>query len=405
MNITGSLQKKHKRWYVFLNLYSKEGKRYQKSVDTRLSVNGNNLRKAKQFLKDILAEYSKNNVVYRDNQLFCDYIVEWLQNHKPNVQQSTFESYEKAIYGVIYPYFKEKRIRLQDLTHHDLKAFYRVMTDKGNSASTLRKYHANIRKSLQDAMIDELVGRNVADLVRLPKVPKYVAGYYNATQVKALLETTRGHILETAILLTVYYGLRRSEVAGLMWSNIDFDNRTFVIKVTKVKQKTTIVKERTKNNSSYRTLYMWDNIYNHLKRLNVKQKADKLAFGNAYKDNDFVCRWEDGTPIKLNYFTGAIKIFAPKANLPIIRFHDLRHSCASVLIANGVDIKEIQNLLGHSDIHTTSEIYTHMEFEQKKRVSKVMEDILFGDVTQMLPERDFEVKNSKKQTFPGIKKA
>lgn len=191
---------------------------------------------------------------------------------------------------------------------------------------------------------------------------------------------SKGHILETAILLlTVYYGLRRSEIAGLKWGNIDFINKTITIKTIVVKQKTVVVKDRTKNQSSYRTMPMSDEVHRHLRKLKTSKAENKLFYGNSYIDSDFVCRWGSGEPIKLEYYFNATKRIVKKAGLPSIRFHDLRRSCTTLISSMGFDLKKIQQWLGHSDISITFKLYVHMTYEDKINVSDALAGGFFGN--------------------------
>ena len=380
--MTGSLQVRRGTYHVVLNTYDKNGERKPKWVNTKLRADGGNKRKAEKFLRDLLTAEENKIVDFSTDLLFADYIVEWLDGYKDKVELITWEGYEKVVKNYIFPYFKERKIKLQDLTHLDIKAYYKSLTDRGLSASTIKHHHANIRKSLKDAMIDQLISRNVADLAELPKVNQYVASYYNAEQIAQLIEAAQGSKLETAILLASYYGLRRSEVAGLKWQNVDMANKTITIKTTMVKQKTLIVKDRTKNKKSHRTMPLVDVVYHHLRALQKSQMRDKMFFGNAYNDNDFVCKTEDGNPINLDYYTVYVKKIMKKAGLPLIRFHDLRHSCATMLLNMGFDMKMIQEWLGHSDIGTTSKIYAHMEYKLKETAANAISERLSRRLTR-----------------------
>jgi integrase len=174
------------------------------------------------------------------------------------------------------------------------------------------------------------------------------------------------------VILGAFYGLRRSEIVGLKWDAIDFEKKTLTIKhtVTEVTldgKITTIAKDRTKTKSSYRTLPLVAPFEELLHRLKAEQELNQKVCGKAYcKDYlDYIYVNEIGERIKPGYITQHFAIVLKNHNLKKIRFHDLRHSCASLLYANGVSLKEIQEWLGHSDISTTSNIYTHLDFSSK----------------------------------------
>lgn len=177
-----------------------------------------------------------------------------------------------------------------------------------------------------------------------------------------------------------FYGFRRSEVLGLRWSSIDFKNNKIKVEHTAilVGAKTTYVDD-TKTKSSFRTLPLISNVKEYLLKLKEKQKQDKEIFGDSYQDNDYICKWVDGRPILPNYVTQKFKEIITKNDLEPIRFHDLRHSSASLLIQLGFSLKDIQEWLGHGDVSTTGNIYTHLLFESKIEIGdRLQEQLLIG---------------------------
>ena len=173
-------------------------------------------------------------------------------------------------------------------------------------------------------------------------------------------------------LLAAFYGLRRSEAIGLKWSAIDFQQKTITIRHTVTQMcvdgKSILVeKDRTKTKSSYRTLPLVPPFEELLYKLKYQQETNRSLCGKSYnnKYNDYIYVNELGELIKPGYITQRFPQFLRKKGMKEIRFHDLRHSCASLLYSNGVSLKEIQEWLGHSDISTTSNIYTHLDFSSK----------------------------------------
>ncbi|OQB13743.1 MAG: putative prophage phiRv2 integrase [Firmicutes bacterium ADurb.Bin193] len=362
---SGSLQVKNGKYYAVLNLKDNAGKRKQKWVDTGIESNGNNKRLANKALRDILQEYDDKKVVADKPIFFSDYILAWLEGMKFNIEPNTWESYQYTIDKHIIPYFKKQKVLLQDLEPIHIQKYYTLKLKEGLSPNTIKHHHANIRKSLQDALLQNIIPYNVADRVKLPKINKFNAKFYTANQINTLLEKSKGSIIEPAIFLTAYYGLRRSEILGLKWSAIDFQNKSITISTTVTAMKTILEKERTKNLSSNRTLPLIPEVECYLKKLKAKQSELMLLQGTSYVRNDFVCKWDNGKPLKPDYISRIFKKVLEDNNLPIIRFHDLRHSCASMLSSIGYDIKKIQEWLGHSDITTTANLYTHIEYKAK----------------------------------------
>lgn len=240
----------------------------------------------------------------------------------------------------INPYFKDKGLTLSELTPKHIQDYYLYSLNVEKvSANTVIHRHANIRKALQYALKLGLIDFNPADRVERPKKNKYVATTYNEKELENLFSVVKGKRIEFAVTLGAFYGLRRSEIVGIKWDAIDFERKTFTIKhtVTEVMldgKVTMVDKERTKTKSSYRTLPL-------------------------------VKPFEELELVRPNFITQNFTIVLANNKLKKIRFHDLRHSCASLLYAHGVSLKEIQEWLGHSDISTTSNIYTHLDYSSK----------------------------------------
>ena len=248
--------------------------------------------------------------------------------------------------------------------------------DEGLSANTVKHCHANIRKSLADLVFEGVLPFNAADRVKLPRIEKYHASYYTAEQLKELIRIAKGTNIETAVMLATYYGLRRSEVCGLKWNAIDFEHKTIEIKSTTVRVTTVIREDKTKSESSHRILILLPEVEKHLKELKTKQAEDKELYGNTYIETDYVLRWDNGEPYLPEYISSRFAKLLKDNNMPHIRFHDLRHSFASALLEEGVSMKAVQELLGHSDFSTTANIYSHVTDEAKTKALNQISDTL-----------------------------
>ena len=371
--MTGSIQTKNGKFYAVLNYRNKEGKRKQKWVATNLEIRGNK-RKAEMFLQKALLNYSDISELGTD-LMFDDYIFKWLLSMKGELETSTYEGYKNIIDHHIRPYFKRKKIKLSELTPKDISAYYAYKLEK-LSASTIKRHHANIRKCLQSALIEGMITSNPADRVKLPKANKYNAQFYDSEQVKVMLDRIKGVDIEPIVILCSYYGLRRSEVLGLKWSAVNFTNDTIRIINTITKTYTYCEKERTKNRSSNRTLPLIPVVKEYLLKLKAKQAKNRRLFGNCYVETEYICVKMDGSVFTPDEVSHKFKLFLKKSKLLHIRLHDLRHSCASLLIAQGVDIKVIQEWLGHSSIATTGNIYGHLQFKQKVETGAILESLL-----------------------------
>ena len=264
-------------------------------------------------------------------------------------------------------------LKLRKLTPKHIQDYYTYeMNVQGVTANTVIHRHANIRKALQYAVRTGLLDYNPADRVERPKKEQFAGSIYNDKELGQLFEVTKGDPIELGVILAAFYGLRRSEVVGLRWDAIDFEKKTITIRhtVTQVSlngKSTVISKDRTKTKSSYRTLPLVKPFEELLHRLKKQQEENRKLCGSAYckKYMDYIYVNELGERIKPNYITQHFPLVLQKNGMRKIRFHDLRHSCASLLFANGVSLREIQEWLGHSDISTTSNIYTHLDFNSK----------------------------------------
>lgn len=369
--MTGSLQEKNNKFYVVLN-YKVEGKRKQKWISTGLDIKDNK-RKAIQKMNDILKEYNDEKLIGTSKMLFSDFMLEWLEIVKPSIRASTFCAYERVVKGHIVPYFKKSNLKIQDLKPLHIQKYYTEKL-KEVSGNTVIKHHANIHKALSYAVTIELIQHNPSDNITLPKKKKFKTNYYDIEQINKLLNIVKNTPLETPVLLTSYYGFRRSEVLGLKWSAVDFKQNVIHVDHTATLVGSKIVyDDATKNKASCRTLPLDKNIKLYLQKLKKKQLEDKMLIGNCYNDNDYICKWQDGHMLKPNYVTQAFKSLLDKNDMPLIRFHDLRHSSATMLLNLGYSIKDIQEWLGHGDYSTTANVYAHLQFESKVDMANKIE--------------------------------
>ena len=272
---------------------------------------------------------------------------------------------------VISPYFREKGITLKELTAKDIQDFYLKQLERV-SASSVIHYHSNIHKALKYAVKLDLIPGNPADKVERPKKEKFSASFYDADEINKLFEVSKGTKLEIPILLGAFYGLRRSEAIGLKWEAVDFEHDTITIKhtVTSVNldgKHILVPQDTTKTKSSRRTLPLVPFVKERLLSLQKEQKENRRLCGRCYNREfeDYICVNEIGDLIKPEYISSTFATFLEENGMRRIRFHDLRHSCASLMLSSGVPMKQIQEWLGHSDFSTTANIYAHLEYSSK----------------------------------------
>lgn len=317
---------------------------------------------------------------------FTDFLLDLLKIMKLKVRPTTYASYEITIESRVIPYFKEKHpnLRLDAVTAKHIQDYYAYeMNVRKVSANTVKHRHANIHKALSYAYKTDLIQTNPADKVELPTIDKFVGHFYNAAQLEEMFKIFKGDPAEFGVIAASFYGLRRSEVLGLRWDAIDFEEKTITIRhtvnETRIDGKYTLVlADTTKTKSSYRTPPLVAPFEAILKRMKTEQEENRKLCGNCYCQDylGYIYVNELGELIKPGYLSSHVPAVLKEHNMPPIRFHDLRHSCASLLFSQGVSLKEIQAWLGQSTIGTTANIYTHLDENNKLSSANAILSIL-----------------------------
>ena len=245
-----------------------------------------------------------------------------------------------------------------------------------------RQYHANIHKALKYAVKMDLIPFNPADKVERPKKQRYIADYYRQEELERLLEASKDHPYSLLIQMTAFYGLRRSEALGARWSRVDWENKTILLDTKIIEYKENgkvIVKtvEEMKNKSSRRTLPLPDPVYEMLCEEREKQDMYRRMFKGSYnrKYDDYICVDQLGGLIRPNRVTQRFADLIKQYGLRKIRFHDLRHTFASILINQDVPLLNVSTFLGHSDLSTTANIYAHLDKSKKQESADVISSI------------------------------
>ena len=397
--MTGRLTVKNGKYYVVISYQDEHGKNKQKWAATGLDAK-NNKRAAEEVMREIIANFNNEETptssmrsTVKDKLLFGDYLTQWIEIAKPNLQTSTYAGYKGKIKHIA-PYFNERKITLQGITPTDIQTYYAWLLDNGKTIQTCTHAHVIIRRALEIAYRTDLIPVNPAAKVEKPKSPKYEAKYYDLKQLHTLFECLKGDKYELMYKMTAFYGLRRSELCGMKWNSIDFDKNTLTLNSSVVQTSVNgklllIQKDVMKNASSKRTMPLIPEIKEALLKLKEQQDKNKAYFKNGYNQQytDYVWVDDIGKLVNPNTVTCHFKSFLAQHGLPKIRFHELRHSCASLLIACGVSMKEIQEWLGHSAISTTADIYSHLNYSSKLNVANTLTSV-FGGETMVLRQQD-----------------
>ena len=378
--VAGHLTLKNGKYYAVLNYRNAGGQRKTKWIALGLPEKGNK-RKAEAELARLRAEFEPPKEVgdLSSDMLFADYLLEWLEIAKGRLAVATYSSYAAMIKKPVGPYFRQRNLTLRELEARHLQMFYSEMLRKVKP-NTVIHYHAIIHSVLKYAVKTDMLVQNVADKVDRPKKNSFQPVFLSAEEMQKMFEALRGTKLELPVLVAAFYGFRRGKVLGLKWDAIDFERGTIsvirtVTTITLDGKQTEIEQQSAKTKSSLRTLPLIGSFREYFLQVKEAQELNKQVCGNCYnyEYDGFVFVDELGERMRANYLTSAFPKFLEDHGLRRMRFHDMRHSCASLLLANGVPLKHIQEWLGHSDFTTTANIYAHLDYKSKITSAQAME--------------------------------
>lgn len=358
----------------------------------RKSASADSKREAKAKLDEMKLLFKK----YRPNLAFMTattaewmehYITEYMSaNNRPSTLSGIWLNYEKHIKPHV------GRIRLTELTGSDLQCMYNALTADGRvdgkgglSSNTIKRIHNIVHQALEQAFAEDIIVKNVSKQVVLPKGRAKAYQPYGSEEMNRLIMETRDEWLHPAIVTLIFSGLRRSELLGLSWSDIDFDAK--VIKINKAytnqgkkkpdESKQTYALAPTKTEKSNRSIPMAQQVSEALLLRKRELQIMKLKSGKSdFNKMDMVFVDQEGVLINGSQFTQRFKSILKKHGLREIRVHDLRHSFASQSLKSGAKIESVRDMLGHSNIQTTLNIYRHVELEEKQADIERLSDIV-----------------------------
>ena len=306
------------------------------------------------------------------------HLEQWLEHvARLTKRPKTYASYRSVIYCHAIPALGY--IKLQKLTIGHLQAFYAEKA-KMLKPRTLVVLRSALNGALEDALKQGFIARNVGKLVDIPSVERYEGQVLTVEQAKRLLEVARGSRLDALLLVAVTTGMRLGELVGLRWSDVDLEKGVLQVRRTvgRVPGMGLVVGE-PKSKAGRRKIMLSNVVIRVLVEHKVRQEEARVKKGDRWQEQGLVFCNTYGVYFNPDRIRFLFKKLLKAAGLPVVRFHDLRHSAATVLFAAGVDLKVISAMLGHSSVATTADIYAHVLPEMQQEVVKKMDD-LYGSL-------------------------
>lgn len=336
------------RWVVEVTIETGQRKKF------RFKTKQEAVRKKNEALREI----EQGTIATGSQRRLGEYLEDWLENtHKSKLRLGTYINYKKLVGYVVA---ELGNVWLQKLTPQQVQKFYSKKLDGGLSSKVVHEIHGVLHLALKNAVRWGLVPRNVCDLVTAPRIVSREVVPLTMEQARILMNHVKGHRLEMLLAMAVVTGMRRGELLALRWSNIDFERgHLLVLHSVDFIAGHGFVEGKPKTTAGKRVVSLPVFLLEMLKQHRTQQLEEQAAIAD-WVDNDLVFPNLKGGYLSPNHMVEAFRKLLEEAGLPRLRFHDLRHSAATILLARGVNIKVVSELLGHSDIVITLRTYGHL---------------------------------------------
>lgn len=402
--MTGSLKIKNGIYYAVINYKDNFGKYKQKWITTGLKERGNK-KEAQRFLNEQLELFKpdndyKNDVPLIDNDIiFVDYIEKFIEGKKAELSPAVFQSYITCL-SIMKKFFGDK-LKLKDVTYHHLLDFYDYLkNERGNKNITVKHHAVILSPALRQAYRDDLIAKNPYEFMPTIKREKSRMSFYNKDELEELFKITDQTPLKLIVRVATFYGFRRSELIGLKWDAIDLSDKMITIKHKVINVNGEYyLSDTLKTQASNRTLPLFPEIEKLLLERKAEIEKNKKLYGKSYnyKYEEYIFVDDIGDLIDPNYVTNQFRKILSKNKLKKIRFHDLRHSCASLLVANKVPMKNVQEWLGHSNFNTTADVYSHLDYTTKMESASAISNALTFDEDEEIEQSEEEIDEDIKE--------
>jgi integrase len=373
--------KSHGSWTYHVDVPATDGRKRR-----QVTKGGFPTRKAaKAALAEFLGHAARGEVAVAGRHRTGDYLDEWLAGMRPTLAASAWTNYRSLLHLYVQP--RIGTVRLSAVSASMLTALYADLLAGGGkngkplSPTTVRLVHRILSKALGDAVESHLLAVNPAQHAKVPARQRVEMQTWTAEQASIFLRAAAGDRLYAAWLLALSCGLRRGELCGLRWSDVDLERQTLSV----VSQRTTdadwqVITKEPKG-TSRRIIDLGAAAVAALRAHRKKVLTERLEWGGGYTDSGLVFVREDGMGYHPSRLTDLFQSIARAAGVPVIRLHDARHSCATLALAAGIHPKVVQQLLGHASLSTTMDLYTHRVERLQKDATGRIESVLFGNGT------------------------
>ena len=389
--MTGCVAKRKDVYYVRLTYYDKNRSRKEKWVSTGLSGKGAK-QKATAMIQSLIDKYSYLEKSEHPSKM-ADYLKMWKELQITEVAETTYDGYHTYVDRHLVPYFEKLNLNIQDITAGHILDYVNYLSNDGGrkdnkiggqSITSIRKIISILRKVFDYAVLYGDIKINPALQVPMPKRDKHSNTinknkrqvFMTADDAQKMLDAFKDEEIGPIVFVTLYYGLRKSEALGLRWQAVDFEKNTISINHTVVGGSHIVEKDSTKTYYSERTYQLIPDVKELLLKLKEQQKEYKRRLGSGYHNNDYIFKNPNGVPYRPDSLTRSFKRALERHGLPQMRYHDLRHSTASILVDKGWDINDIKEWLGHADISTTANIYAHISHRKKVSLAQDLDKTL-----------------------------
>jgi integrase len=360
------------------SLYLRKDGRWAASISLggrkRKTIYGKTRKEVQERLKAALHEQQQGKLITGPRQNVQQFLAYWLEDvQSPSVRLRTFQRYESQLRRHILPAIGN--MQLSKLTPQHMQALYAKLLQNGLAPQMVRLVHAMLHKAFDYAVRVGWLTRNVCDIVSLPRVEKYEARSLTLEQVQQFLLAAKGHRVEALWILVLVTGMRRGEILGLKWSDINFSTGVVSVQRSLVDVKGGILESRPKSSKGYRSILLPSFAVEAL-RVHKERQISMRESAIQWQDGDYVFCTSHGTPFAAANLRTMFKALLQRAGLPDIRFHDLRHSVATLLLSIGTHPKVVQELLGHGQIGMTMDTYSHVMPTLQRDTMARLDDLL-----------------------------